>query len=69
MTSINQKSNYISSAASNQMALARSIQNFVQSINAAAESAVKGNETTVISSEELINLADQLKQKVKQFQI
>ncbi|MBT3206020.1 MAG: methyl-accepting chemotaxis protein [Gammaproteobacteria bacterium] len=69
MTSINQKSNYISNAASNQMNLSQSMQSFVENINSAAESAVKGNESTVISSEELISLADQLKQKVKQFQI
>lgn len=68
MTSINQKSNKIASAASNQMQLSQSMQDFVKSINTAAESAVEGNKTTVTSSEELIQLADDLKQKVSQFQ-
>lgn len=67
VTSIDEKSRLISASAEKQMALSQSMHNHVDSISAASNQAVAGNTTTVESSEELIKLAEQLKQKVSQF--
>ena len=67
MSSISGKSINIANAANNQMTLSEKMHSYVQSINAAAADAVDGNNSTVNSSDELIKLAEQLKQKVSQF--
>ncbi|MBC8211966.1 MAG: methyl-accepting chemotaxis protein, partial [Gammaproteobacteria bacterium] len=64
---IHQKNLNISSAASHQLALSEVMHNYVQTINVATDDAVNGNQITVKSSQELISLAAQLKQKVSQF--
>ncbi|MCK4707441.1 MAG: methyl-accepting chemotaxis protein [Gammaproteobacteria bacterium] len=69
VTSISQKSNSISSEAKQQMTLSQEMSNNVDSINKAAELAVESNKTTIQSSDELLKLAEQLKQKVSQFQV
>lgn len=66
--SINEKCRSISLAADNQMALSQTMHSNVKTISNAADEAVLGNKSTVESSEELIQLADTLKQKVEQFQ-
>jgi methyl-accepting chemotaxis protein len=67
MNSISQKSQSISSAAENQMSISRTMQDNVKTISSATDSALEGNKITVTSTEELISLADKLKQKVRQF--
>jgi len=69
VTSINQKSVAISTAAGQQMALSSAMNENIDLINQAAEQAATGINTTVESSDELSELADKLKQKVSQFQI
>ena len=69
VTSITQKSNSISLEAKQQMTLSQEMSNSVDSINKAAEIAVESNRTTIQSSDGLLKLAEQLKQKVSQFQI
>jgi len=65
--SLNEKSAAISSAASRQKSLSQEMNDNVASINRAAEQAVEGNKTTVQSSDDLLNLAETLRQKVSQF--
>ncbi len=67
MNSITQRSQSISTAAANQMTISRAMQDNVQTISLATESALEGNKITVSSTDELISLADKLKQKVSQF--
>ena len=69
MSSISQKSSSISSAAADQMSLSQTMQGNVQTISEATVHAVEGNQTTAASTEELIQLAEKLKQKVSQFTI
>jgi len=64
---IHQKNLNISHAASNQLSLSEVMHDYVQTINTATENAVNGNQVTLKSSQELISLAAQLKQKVAQF--
>jgi methyl-accepting chemotaxis protein len=67
MTSISAKNESISSASENQMSISRTMHDNVQTISSATNSTLEGNQITVTSTEELIALAEKLKQKVKQF--
>ncbi len=69
MNEISTKSQSIASAAAEQMSISTDMQANVETISSATQEALQGNQVTVNSTEELIALAEELKQKVKQFTI
>ena len=67
VTAINERSMSISAASSQQMSLSRAMNDNIEKIEDATRRAAAGIGTTVESSTELSQLAEKLKQKVRQF--
>jgi methyl-accepting chemotaxis protein len=69
MNEISAKNQSIAMAAAEQMSISKNMQSNVETISSATTNAIQGNQITVKSTEELISLANELKNKVKQFTI